>query len=60
MPAFQRAGSVQRVGGDDVAKMIGLHFLQQITNAATLQAEKPLGFAALQQFERGFDRPAGI
>ena len=52
--AFERAGAIQRRGGDDVVKVVGLHPLQQVANAARFQLEDALGFAALQQGVVGF------
>ena len=49
--AFQRAGAIEGVGGDDVAEVVGLHLLQQVANAAAFELEDALGFAALQQGE---------
>ena len=51
--AFERPGAIERVGGDDVVKMVGLHPLQQVANATAFQLEDALGFAARQQ-RKGF------
>ncbi len=50
--AFERAGPIERVGGDDVAEMVGLHPLQQVANAAAFELEDAFGFAAAEQGER--------
>ncbi len=56
--AFEWSGTVQRVGRNDVAKVIGLHFLKQVTNPAAFQLEHAFGFATLQQSEMWPGRPA--
>ena len=50
--AFERAGTIEGVGGDDVAEMVGLHPLQQVADAAAFQLEHALGLAAAEQGER--------
>ena len=49
--AFQRPGTIQGVGGDDVAEVVGLHPLQEVADAAALQLEDALGLAAAEQGE---------
>ena len=50
--AFQRAGAIQGIGGDDVQELVGLHPLQQVADAAAFQLEHPLRLAAAKQGER--------
>ena len=50
--AFQRAGAIQGVGGDDVAEVVGLHPLQEVADAAAFQLEHALRLAAAEQGER--------
>ena len=50
--AFERTGAIEGVGGDDVAKVVGLHLLQQVANAAAFELEDALRFAAAEQGER--------
>ena len=52
--AFERAGTIQRVRGDNVEEMIGLHSLEQVTNASAFQLENALRFATAQYGERLF------
>ena len=49
--AFQRAGAIEGVGGDDVAEVVGLHPLQQVADAAAFELEDALGLAAAEQGE---------
>ena len=50
-PPFERSWTVQGVGGDDVAKMVGFHTLEQIANTSAFQLKDPFGFPASEQFE---------
>ena len=50
-PPFERSWTVQGVGGDDVAKMVGFHALEQIADTSAFQLKDPFGFPASEQFE---------
>ena len=50
--AFERAGAIEGVGGDDVAEVVGLHLLQQVADAAAFELEDALRLAAAEQGER--------
>ena len=50
-PSFQRTRTIKCIGSNDVAEMVGLHFLKQVTDAAALQLEDAFGFTPLQQGE---------
>ena len=56
--AVQRAGAIERVGGDDVGEAVRLHLDQEVADAGRLELEDPLGLAALQELEGLGDRPA--
>ena len=51
-PTLERTGTVQSIGRDDVAKVVGLHALKQVANPATFQLEYPFGFPSLEQIKR--------
>ena len=50
---FERAGSVEGRGGDDVGEFVGLHLGQQVAHPARLKLEDAFGFATLKQCKRG-------
>ena len=47
--AFERAGAVEGVGGDDVAEAVGLHPLQEVADAAAFELEHAFRLAAAEQ-----------
>ena len=50
--AVERAGTIERSAGDDVADVVGPHPLEQFADAVRLELEHALGVAALQQLVR--------
>ncbi len=60
--AFERTGSIECAGGDDVVEAVGFHLGQQVAHPGAFELKDALGFASLQQregfgiVERQFDR----
>ena len=48
---FERAGTIQCVGSDNVAEVVGFHPLEQVSNTATFELKDPFGFASSKQFK---------
>ena len=47
--AAERAGTIEGVGGDEVADVVRLHALEQLADAVGFELKHALGVAALQQ-----------